>query len=217
MKLKVLLTLILILISSLALAENSALVIVDMQSSFFEEHYENQPYEQTYVVQHLKSSILNLIKLAKNSDTSIFLVEYEGYGPTDPDILLALEDYEKFVVIMKHTDGVFDEHTQSRQKLDQLLEDQNISHLVFSGINGSACVCDSVNGALELGYDVTSYAPSVASFEHGYVIYPYWSPSLLIEFDSGYYETNKPNEIKNIFAKNSVNTFKSCTSYLNKY
>lgn len=217
MKLKVLLTLILLFISSLVLAENSALVIVDMQSSFFEDHYETHPYEQTHIVQRLKSSILNLIKLARNSDTSIILVEYEGYGPTEPDILLALEDYEKLVIIKKHTDGVFDEHTQSRQKLDKLLEDQNISHLVFSGINGSACVCDSVNGALELGYDVTSYAPSVASFEHGYVLYPYWSPPILIEFDSGYYETNKPNEIKNLFDKNNTVSKQICNSYLDKY
>jgi hypothetical protein len=41
MKLKVLLALIMICVSPLALAENSALVIVDMQSLFFEEHYEN--------------------------------------------------------------------------------------------------------------------------------------------------------------------------------
>lgn len=155
--------------------------------------------------------------MAKNSDTPIILVEYEGYGPMDKDIALALQSYEHLSVITKITDGVFDEYTLSRQKLDALLEDQDISHLVFSGINGSACICDSVNGALELGYNVTSYAPSVASLEHGYVLYPYWSPALLIEFDSGYYETNKPNEIKAIFAKNSTNISKSCDIYLNKH
>lgn len=120
-----------------------AVIVVDMQENF--THKKN-PYLVESVIKSQKEAIFSEIK----KDSALVFVCYSGHGNI-------LEELKKDIpcrgsIIKKRYDSAFTEG-----KLDAFLDKRNIDELVMMGQNSNACVMDSVEDALEMGYHVEIY------------------------------------------------------------
>lgn len=154
----------------------SALIVIDMQPYFVERGGNNKDLENTKKVASILAEQERMILQARAANMPVIFIEYEyaGYdfGATNERLSSAAEGYKQATVVKKSSDGMFDD-AKSKAKLNKLLAEKGINHLYITGANGGACVKDSIQGALENNYSVTSVSQGVADFNYKEFIYPY--------------------------------------------
>lgn len=175
------------LFSSALYADNSitpaksAVVLIDMQPYFVTRYGFDKNQTNLNKVSAAIAEQINVINEAKKKNLPIIIVEYALIGPlnnlgsTDSRLMQAVEGYYNYEVIKKSTDDVFSEQNYWRSDIKFFLNMRNVNHLVIVGANGSQCVQSSVRGALDSGYNVTTYTKGIADFQNESFVYPYSS------------------------------------------
>lgn len=154
--------------------ERKALVIIDMQESVLKE------WKKTPEVQRKRSALIEkqkqLIDEAKRNKIPILVVQWEGKGPTTTELMKRVG--ADAAVVEKDKNGFFD--GKSAAKAEELLRKRGITDLFFVGIDGGACVEDSIRGALKNHYKVwavtdgiAEHSPRADRCKQGGAIYPY--------------------------------------------
>lgn len=109
--------------------ENSALVIIDMQTEF----HASNPY-------WLIKNICEKIKLFKRDQRPIYVLEYSGDGPTQQPIMDLLCDYPKCYILEKSQDD------GSKVITRHFMRHGISRHVYLTGVNADACVLQTAKG-----------------------------------------------------------------------
>jgi nicotinamidase-related amidase len=155
----------LIFLSSHCLAQNIAVIIVDMQYGF----YTSGRVLQTNGLIQLVSKQQELLTWAKKKKFPIIFFEYSGYQETDSALTNTLWGY-RFKTITKFDDNGF--HGPIGQEANQFLRANKVDTIVIAGINASGCVKRTAIGALQEGYQIISSGDIVADFYRNPPRYP---------------------------------------------
>ena len=207
-----------ILISPCSFAGNLALVIIDMQpyfTTYFTTHY---PSSEN--IKNLESVILkqrDLIRLAKTSQIPIILVEYRGSGNTLSDLTDEIGNYSKKFIFIKPLNGMFD-HWNTALEIISYLHNNNVTDLIMTGVHGSYCVQQSIEGALKNGYQVWADPQAIIEFDGLDSTYPYHfknrlSPIWAHNKIMGGYHEQEINDFNDILKSQSQN---KCNEILKK-
>ena len=161
--------------ASIADADQTALVIIDMQEYFITRGGNQNTKENQDKVAKLKKAQLQAIQVAIKSGAPILFVEYEGerYGGTDPNLVAATKGYNLVTTLKKSSDDMFGSAEALQRQVDQYLTDHEVTTLVMLGANGGACVRSSIFGALGKNYNVVAMDEGIADFNYPDYIYPY--------------------------------------------
>ncbi|MBT4377043.1 isochorismatase family protein [archaeon] len=139
--------------------DDVGVVIVDMQDKYLRDK------EKKRIVPPQKK----LLDFAKENDLPVFLLEYLPGGPTIPELRENIEGYENVVVEKKYNDDGFivrknidgkylwrggDISIEGDSNLDLDLKEKGIKKLLVAGVNKSACVRSTIEGANKRGYKV---------------------------------------------------------------
>jgi len=135
------------------MSENAALVIIDVQSAFFDKDYNVYVYRG----EEFLSTIKRLIIRARKAGVPVIYVQHDGDKgtPFEPGksgwpIHPAIAPQEGELVINKRTPDSFYGTT-----LQAELESGGIRSLIIAGIQSDWCVDTTVRRAYSLEYDVT--------------------------------------------------------------
>lgn len=157
--------------SSLGVAQNAALVIIDMQPYFAEKRMNRSSENQMKVIQVFQR-LRHLIRLAKEHQMDILVLEYSGCGCTDDVVMGEIGSYPKVKTFIKKRDGVFDDKSVAGTVKDYL-DKRQITELVMSGANGGYCVRCSIEGAIRNGYRVWTDPYAIIDFTRDEFVLPY--------------------------------------------
>lgn len=157
-----------------ARAEHRALVVVDMHQSALDE------WEKTTEVQKKLRALIEkqrqLIAVAKRNKIPILVLQWIKQGPTAQELMKRIGTAG--VVMEKDKNGLFD--SSSADKAKELLKKWGATDLFVVGIDGGACVTETIWGAVKNGYKVWAVTDAIAehsqrakSCKQGPVIYPY--------------------------------------------
>lgn len=157
--------------SVIAQAKNIGLMIIDMQPIFNSKNIELGNNKQIFdrVVQNQ----ISLIQLAIIKQIPIFIVEYRGFGETDPRLISATENYPQKYTILKDVDGLFSRFNDSRDSTLELLRELEISNLIIAGANGSSCVAQTIFEGITEGFKITTWPAAIVDFNSSKFIFPY--------------------------------------------
>lgn len=130
----------------------TALLIIDVQNYYINEHTKNIPSE---ITQHIKQNNYNFILFSKfiNHDNSNAAKAFNWKGnqfPPETDICDELKEYVK-------KDNVFKKDTYSVFKSKPFLEyirENNISDITICGLDTDACVLASSYEGFDLGFRI---------------------------------------------------------------
>jgi nicotinamidase-related amidase len=132
---------------------NTALVIIDVQSAFFNKH----DYTYVYQADEFLSKIKGLISRARDTGVPVIYIQHEGAKGTPfelgtPGWLIhpAIAPMKGELVVHKRTPDSFYGTT-----LQAELESREIKKLIIAGIQSDWCVDTTVRRAYSLEYDVT--------------------------------------------------------------
>jgi nicotinamidase-related amidase len=132
---------------------NAALVIIDVQSAFFDKNYNIY----TYRGEETLSTIKELITRARRAKVPVIYVQHDGdkgtpFEPGKPGwpIHPAIAPKEGELVINKRTPDSF-----YRTTLEAELKSRGIKKLIIAGIQSDWCVDTTVRRAYSLEYEVT--------------------------------------------------------------
>ena len=123
-----------------------ALIIVDMQE-FFLQHFTLE------IKKELIKNQLKFIEFCKAQNISIILTEYKCRNIFRGEIITQIQrkirGLVKGKVIKLHNSGF------TKTDLDKQLKNLGVREIIIIGINGNACVQDTVIGAIHRGYKVS--------------------------------------------------------------
>jgi nicotinamidase-related amidase len=114
-----------------------------------------------------------LIKLAKQNDVPILVIEYSECGPTNSELLKEIGHYKKAHKITKFKNGIFSSKIVA-DAIREYLDGQKISELVIAGANGGVCVKCSIEEAVQNGYKVWADLQGIIDFNSKDFILPYY-------------------------------------------
>ncbi len=152
---------------------NSALMIIDMQDQFALRGGRALRRDNAEKAAGLIEEQVKAIEAARKADLPIIFVEYENYGPTNPQLKKAVEGYSKAKFITKDTDGVFDGYNNYRRDLTNIIREGKIKNFIMAGANGGACVQQSTQGALAANCNVVAFERGIADFNYRKYVWPY--------------------------------------------
>jgi nicotinamidase-related amidase len=157
----------------LARAENTALVIIDMQPYFVSQlGFQDLPGNKEKLQQVLAKQV-ELIRMAKAERLPIATIEYDDCGPTCATLTKEIGEYPLHRNFTKTTDGMFHKFSVMGPRLKKFLDENKVTKLLVAGANGGACVKCSIEGALEKGYRVVADSQGIADFGSQKFIHPY--------------------------------------------
>ncbi len=121
-----------------------AVVVVDMQDSFLKEHSER-------LRKRMISAQIDVLDACRRFGTPVVTLEYKGYGRTIGKISRAVKRVDQYSFLKKRFDNGFNE-----DNLKNELSKLNAQNLLFMGINASACVLYTAQGARKRGFGVAT-------------------------------------------------------------
>ncbi|MDP2908607.1 MAG: isochorismatase family cysteine hydrolase [Nanoarchaeota archaeon] len=129
---------------------NLAVLLIDMQAPFLksiltEEQTKEIPYQ------------IGVLDYCKQKNIPVFVLEYEGYGPTIEVLKEKVDSLEKKVYVTKSCDDGF-----TGTDLAEQLRKHNIDTLLLMGINATACVISTAEGALDAGFKIMTSKDLIA-------------------------------------------------------
>lgn len=148
-------------------AGDVSLVIIDMQYGF----YRDPGVENSQGVRALIRKQQELISWAKSKKIPVLIFEFATRGKTDRRILDQLKGHTHRI-IKKTTDDGFSGMNASINDTLTTLKTWNAKHLIVSGINGGACVHDTIQGAGVYGFISHTTGEIVGDLSENPPIYP---------------------------------------------
>lgn len=199
-KMRVLICLFCVLWAGSALAENVALVIIDMQPQFVERKgFDKNPGNQDKLREAVDNQ-LRLIREAKKNNLPIVLVEYDKCGPTCRQLAEEVADYHLLRRFQKKSNGLFQFLNGASKEVMKFLDAHKVSQLVVSGANGGACVQCTIKGAIQAGYGVWTDEMSIIDFNSENFAYPY-------HYESGAISLNGADQQSRFVQQGKINSF----------
>ncbi|MBC85631.1 MAG: hypothetical protein CL677_00510 [Bdellovibrionaceae bacterium] len=181
--LKLIVLFIILLLSVHAFADNTALVVIDMQEHFLVRKNNQEYGDNPEKYQNALDRIVELVKLARDNGKPIAIVEYDGFEPTSKKISRPIGGFRvknKFIggyknveIFRKNRNGMFDESGGVAEDLANFLFRFGVTELVITGANGGACVKCSVIEALENGFKVIADKDAIIDLNTSEFIHPY--------------------------------------------
>ena len=157
-------------------SENSALIVVDMQSNFVSRRKTDKIAENRLKYEQLIKEQIAAIERAKAVNIPIVFLEYEGpHGDTVEPLTAATDNYTYRKVFKKSSDGMFEEKNKYKKELVHYLQKKKVGTLIMMGANGGDCVLHSITGGLGGGCAVITYSKGIVDFNSKNFIYPYES------------------------------------------
>lgn len=153
--------------------ESQALVIVDMQSSFVERDGNQNTDRNKKIITNVINNIIETIEIAKQRGIYIAIIEFEGYGSTIEVIRNSVKNYDKVKYFTKSTDGMFEKSGKSKDKILSFFIEHQINNIVFTGVNGGACVFASIFDSLRYFKNIYALNIGIADFTKESFKYPY--------------------------------------------
>jgi nicotinamidase-related amidase len=162
--------LLLLAIISISFAQDiqTAVVIVDMQESFYDKHSASN----TQKVERLVKEQIKLLESARKYNLPVVIFEYFNWGSTDSRILEAAKGLD-VKIVTKYRDGGFDDWYA--EEAQEFLQSRNVENLIISGLNGDYCIKDTVLGAHDFEYNIIVNPKQIGNIdsEEHIVNYPY--------------------------------------------
>lgn len=136
--------------------EPVAVLIVDMQSGFLENHTEEAQ-------QNLISAQVKIISECAEQDVPVIVLEFDAdhYGPTVPQIMNELKHVPRVSRLGKTWDDGF-----TNPDLHEALKALGIEKLVLMGINASYCVRATAKSAVRKGYRIFTADDLISDASH---------------------------------------------------
>lgn len=153
--------------SAIAVVKNISVVLIDMQYGF----YRRENVENSKGLQDLVKKQQQLLAWAKKENVPVLVFEFEDMGKTDKRITDMLEGHPHAVLIKNIDDG-FSWMNRSKDHALAILHSWRAKTLIVTGINGSSCVRDTIQGAGLNGFHVKTSADLVADLTSNPPIYP---------------------------------------------
>jgi len=150
-----------------------ALLIIDMQHRFIVRAGGHELQTNREKVSKLIDMQIALIEVAKQAQIPIVIIEFPGAGDTDKRLLGQLEGYDKLKFFEKNDGGVFSVRNWTREEIIKYFAQQDVGNLIITGANGSACIKESIEGAMAIGYNIVAFSKGIADFNSKEFIYPY--------------------------------------------
>lgn len=124
-----------------------AVIVVDMQDRFLAgidpEELEREIPNQ-----------LSVIEFAQRRNIPVYVLEFAGFGPTTEVLASKILEGDYEALIKFHDDGF------AVTSLNEVLAGRGVQHLVLMGVNASACVLRTAQGAVSRDYEVIT-SPSI--------------------------------------------------------
>ncbi len=160
--------------------ENPVLVIVDMQPYFAKKngYFKRDGNKEKYknVIEEQKKVIAE----ARGNNIPIIFVEFKlprfhtlRRKKTSKTLRDAVEGYEYFTLVQKTTNNIFHNLNEFKQDFLRAVDHYDGQSLIIMGANGSACIYQSIHGALNENYSVVAYSKGIADFNSPFFIYPF--------------------------------------------
>jgi nicotinamidase-related amidase len=144
------------------MTENTALLIIDVQTGLFEEG--------AYKADDLLANVGSLTSQARKANVPVIYIQHAATHPDDslhPDnpghaIHPPIAPHQGELVVKKSVASGF-EDTNLRQEL----ESRGIKNLVIAGMQTDECVNATTRSAVQLGYDVTLVSDAHTTGDNG--------------------------------------------------
>ena len=124
--------------------ERLVVILVDMQQHYI-DRFEN--CEERRIIPHQ----ISVIKWCVEYNVPVIVLETRGHEKTINILVDELEAIEDLTIIPKSYDNGF-----IKTNLKKVLRKKQAKKLFFMGINAGACVKRTAEGAIELGFEVTT-------------------------------------------------------------
>lgn len=157
------------------IGDNNALIVIDMQDYFVTRNAAYKDPANKQKVDAVIAQQIKMIKEAERLNLPIILIAYECRvcGPITKRLQDAIAKYANAKIIPKGSDGMFDRDNDYRDDLTNYLKEKRVGTLIVAGANGSACVEESIAGAMQDHYNVVTFENGIADFNFDKFIYPY--------------------------------------------
>ena len=201
----------------MSLAQNAALVVIDMQPKFATRFgYHKDPANAARLDQVLQRQS-ELIKLAKESGMPILTIEYTNHGATTDLLKNEIGNYPDARTFVKSTDGMFEANSGVVKEINEFLKGRSVSELLITGANGGACVRCSIEGALNSGYQVWTDDSAIIDLNYNKFVYPYRYQDGSLRLDSKELQAklNQRTNVNSLREIIAANNSKSINSNLN--
>lgn len=126
------------------------IMLVDMQEKFID-------YEKKNLVKSQK----RLLDFAIRRNIPIFMLEYEGYGTTLPELKKVARKKENCYIISKKNENGFKEN-----KLLNILKENKIGELILAGVYKWDCMEKTAEGGKENGIEIFTSDELMDDSEH---------------------------------------------------
>lgn len=154
-------------------AQNTALMIIDMQAHFSEDENTRDLPGNPEKKEQVLARQRELIRRAKANNLAILVVEYSGCGDTDCTLIKEIGDYKGYKKILKVSDNLFRYKAEAAAIMDYFAANK-ITDLFIGGANGAACVKDTLVGALDRGLRVWTDPCAIIDFNPSHYEYPFY-------------------------------------------
>jgi nicotinamidase-related amidase len=126
-------------------------VLVDMQSSFIKGL---EPGETDILIPNQKK----VIDACREMDLPLVVVNYFNAGKTHRELRKAVPKVPRHKYLTKDGGDGF-----KNKRLHQYLQEEHVNALLFMGMNASACVHQTAEHAIELGYTIATSIDVIAN------------------------------------------------------
>lgn len=127
-------------------------IVVDMQNAFLNGEYDQTQIEEKHFSEEIERELdyqLEILEAAKEKNVPIFVLEYVEWGPTNAKIRLVVEGYARTQFLTKKRDDGF-----NNTDLERRLKGEGVQQALLIGVNASACVRATAQGALKEGFQI---------------------------------------------------------------
>jgi hypothetical protein len=186
-----------------AQAESLALIVIDMQPNFAARSGHHQEPSNAAKIDAVLRRQLHLVKLAKNRELPIFLVEYVLCDDTYACLKAEIDPYWQSLTVPKSKDGLFDPKSFSSALFRRFLSEREITGLIVVGANGGACVYQTIRDALEKGFRVCADSEGIIQYDMEEFIHPYVYREDMISEGPGRFEQGDAVELFDLESRES--------------
>lgn len=124
----------------------------------------------------------------------------------------AVEGYSELKVIKKTTEGIFEDKNKYKDELVNHLKKKKIGTIIIAGVNGAACVWESISGALQNNCSVVAFSKGIADFNSKEFSYPYAGYFKRIKFQCADCSFKELSEVDNVASRMVNSSVKSLNS-----
>lgn len=145
---------------------NTGIVIIDMQEYFLKTGNKEK-------VDELIANQIEVIGLSKKLNLPIYDINYihseKNMGSTISELKSNLQNYNGYQPMGKYSDNMF---SKDGEQILESIQIDDVKHLFFMGVNASLCVKDSLEGAFNNGFKVSSSSEVILD-THNLVVFSY--------------------------------------------